>query len=357
MARIRLQDVATHAGVSRSTASLVLRGSTRISSGTSARVRASMSELGYVYDRAAANLRGEPSKIVALVMTDLYNPFFATLTMALEDVLHQAGYTLLLGYSRDETARQEELLGAMAERRVDGVLLLPAEGTDQGLVERLEAQGVPTIMFARHVGSSVSYAGPDNREAGRLLGRHLRGVGIRHAALLGGPKDSSARSERAAGLVEGGDGTLDLGSWTVGWSASSAGATTSRVADAVHDLLGRGDWPDCIIGYNDVVASAVSTALREHGVAPGADIAVAGFDDITAAAHQSPPLTTVATHPELVGTACAELLLRRLKMGRAAPPEMRLIAPTLRVRTSTTAWRSRCGTARRSDGNAASPVS
>src|SRR5690554_3969981 len=118
MSRVTLKDVSTRAGVSRSTASLVLRGSDRISPATRGRVRAAREELGYVYDRAAANLRQSRPMTVGLVMADLRNPFFAELTMAAEHELHEAGYTLFIGYSRDDAARQDEIISALVERRV-----------------------------------------------------------------------------------------------------------------------------------------------------------------------------------------------------------------------------------------------
>lgn len=332
MARVTLKDVAVAAGVSRATASLVLRGSPRIPEQTAERVRAAMAELGYVYDRAAAMMREHRTMTVGLVMTDLRNPFFAELTMALEDALHREGFTVLVGWSRDETARQGELLRTMAERRVDGLFLLPAQGTSADDVADVEAGDVPVVQLARRTGPHGSYAGPDNVAAGRLLGEHLREIGVRRAVLLGGPAESSARTERVAGLLDGARGALVLDN--VPAAELPAPADPAAVA-AVLDDLGP---LDCLVGYNDVVAIAAGAALRARGVEPGTAIAVAGFDDVPSAAHQAPPLTSVATHPDLVGAACAAEMLARI--GGAAP-QSRLVEPDLHVRASTTAWSGR----------------
>lgn len=337
MARVTLDDVAKRAGVSRSTVSLVLRGNSRISPATASKVRAAMKDLDYVYDRAAANLRQSQTMTVALILTEVGNPFFAELTMAIEGVLREAGYTLFIGYSRDETQVQEQLLAAMIERRVDGVLLLPAAGTTAEDLTVLSRYNIPWTLLTRHLGTlDDRYIGPNNYEAGRLLGTHLRTIGVEDVVLLGGPAQSSARPERLAGLVASSDG-----SFAIEESSQEIYSATSSAAgsDALAQLLGRGSLPDCIVAYNDIIAVGVLDGLRQRGFQPGSEVAVASFDDIEFAAQQVPPLTSVATHADEVGQASAE---RILSMLAGTPPDAPvLITPTLQVRSSTGAWRPR----------------
>src|SRR5438067_4613770 len=93
---VTLLDVARHAGVSRATASLVLRGSPLVAAATRERVLASMQQLGYVYHRTAATLRTRRSHTVGLVITNITNPFFAELTLGVEDRLDEANYVVVL---------------------------------------------------------------------------------------------------------------------------------------------------------------------------------------------------------------------------------------------------------------------
>ncbi|MFV0254136.1 MAG: LacI family DNA-binding transcriptional regulator [Beutenbergiaceae bacterium] len=323
------------AGVSRATASLVLRGSPRVSAATAERVRRAMVELGYVYDRAAANLRQSRSMTVGLVMTDLANPFFAELTVALEEVVHKAGYNLFLGYTRDDLTRQREILSAMIEHRVDGICLLPAKGTSDADLQPLIAHDIAHVLFTRHLRAERAYVGADNVEAGRMLGRHLLSIGVRTAAFLGG-QEVSSRQERLQGLSQACGDAIE---WAAGEPIYSA-ASPSGGAAAVEQLLASGAVPDCIVAYNDIVAMGVSSALRRAGIAPGEHVAVASFDDIQLAAEQVPPLTSVATHAPLVGVACADRLLA-LIAGTDSGPQRHLITPALRVRASTGAWRPR----------------
>lgn len=334
MPRVTLLDVSKHAGVSRATASLVVRGSSRVAPATAERVRASMAELGYVYDRAAANLRQSRTMTLGLVMTDLSNPFFAELTMAFEREVHRRGYTLFIGYTRDDVERQQQTLSAMVERRVDAVCLLPAMGSDEGSLASLDAQHTPCVLFTRHLGSPRAYVGADNVAAGRMLGEHLRSIGVRRAVFLGG-QDTSSRRERIQGLVAGAADQVQIDQPPIYSHSSIAGGI-----EAVGALLDSGVLPEAVIAYNDVIAMGANVALAERGLEPGRSVALAGFDDIQIAAGQVPALTSVATKAEEVGTTGAQLLLGYLD-GTEPKPRTLLATPELRIRASTAMWRPR----------------
>ncbi|MGO2558655.1 LacI family DNA-binding transcriptional regulator [Brachybacterium sp.] len=335
MRRITLTEVGDRAGVSRSTASLVLRGSSKISKETARRVREAMDELGYVYDRSAANLRHARSMTLGLVMNDLRNPFLADLAVVFERSVRRAGYTVFIGYSGDDLGDQQQMLSAMVEHRIDGCLLMPAAGTERESLKVLGSHEIPSVLFARHLGGAEPYIGPDNVEAGRLLGRHLRTIGVKEAVFLGGPSPSSARAERLAGLREGFDGRVEL----VDGGLTDSTVSSDSGSKAVSRLLGDGTIPDCIVAYNDIIAVGVTYELRLRGFEPGSDVAVASFDDIWIASQQVPPLTSVSTHAEEVGLACAEELLAQIDEPRQNG--QKLIAPSLQVRASTGSWRPR----------------
>jgi LacI family transcriptional regulator len=333
LARVTLKDVAAACGVSRATVSLVLQDSSRVSAETKKRVREAMRRLGYVYDRRAANLRTQHSMTVALIATDVRNPFFAELTMAMERTLYKEGYTLFLGYSYDDRQRQAKLLEAMCEHRVDGVLLVPSyRTTGETLTQTLGASGVPHVLVTRHVpGYHADYVGADNVRAGELLAEHLVAIGRHRTAFLGGPPGSTARMERERGLR---DALRRLGAeWDPRLSIPTS-ADRDGGLRAVELLLSAQSTPDAVVCYNDATAFGVLAALRSAGLSPGVDVAVASFDDIPLATLQQPPLTSVATHPERVGAEAADLLLRRIN-DPALPPRTVLLAPELHEREST----------------------
>jgi len=336
--KVTLNDVSRVAGVSRSTASLVLRGSSRIPEATSDRVRLAMAELGYVYNRHAANMRRSESMTLGLLVTDIRNPYFAGLTMAIEEAAHEAGYTLFVGYSRDDVERQSLHLETMVQQQVDGIFLLPATGSELnpicGIVDR---SSVPVLQLARYFSEELDYVGPDNIAAGTQLAQHVASLGAASAVLIGGPDHSSARTERIKGLEAGFAGS------GVTFDPLLSAATTNNAAggaEGIARVLDQGVWPDAIIAYSDAVALGIYAELRRRNLEPGRDVSVASFDDIAMAELLLPPLTSVSTYPELIGRTAAELLLNRIR-DPSLEPQRSLIDPALKVRASTAQWRPR----------------
>lgn len=345
MARATLADVSLHAGVSRSTASLVLNNSPEIPEATKERVRASMVELGYVYNRRAASLRNQKSMALGLVVTEIRNPYFAELAMTLEDVAYAHGYALFVCYSRDDVSRQDVLISRLLERGIDGLVLLPAAATEAANIDQLlEGSRTPLVLLARHFGLQHDYVGADNRLAGELLGRHLGAIGTRNVAMIGGPVGTSASLERAAGLNA---GLAESAAQFTPSERYSSPTTALGGAQATAALLDKGTLPDAIVAFSDVTAIGVYAELSARGLEPGRDVAVAGFDDIPSSAHQVPPLTTVATFPAAIGEKCAELILQTIADPRTSGPDTKqhlphiLVTPELRIRASTASWRPR----------------
>ena len=197
---VTLLDVARDAGVSRATASLVLRGSDLVADETRERVLASIRKLGYVYHRGAASLRTQRSNTVGLIVPDVTNPFFAEMTVGIEERLDQAQHVVLLGNTAETLNKQERLLAMMQEYRADGVLLCPATGTSAETIVRLRQARLPFVLFTRYVdGVEADYVGADNLRGAELATEHLIGLGHRRIAFVGGPANSSARRDRLQG--------------------------------------------------------------------------------------------------------------------------------------------------------------
>jgi len=334
--RATLSDVAAHAGVSRATASLVLRESPLVAEATRARVLASMREIGYVYNRAAASLRAQRSLTVGLAVTDITNPFFAELAVSIEHRLEAAGYAVLLTHTGDQLDKQQRLLAVLHGYQVDGLLLCPAQDTPLATVEQLRGWHLPFVLVTRYLpGSEADYVGADNRLGAERAVDHLVALGHRRIAFAGGPASSSARRDR----LDGYRAALQRH----GLAADDILATTSPVSraggfEAVHALLHLPDPPTAALCYNDVVAFGALLGLQAEGRTPGQDFAVVGFDDIADAALVRPALTTIALSPAEVGRAAVERLLERIAQPDA-PAQQVVLPPQLIIRDS-------CGTLR-----------
>lgn len=330
---ITLNDVARDVGVSRSTVSLVLRNSPLVADETRSRVLASIQRLGYVYNRGAASLRSQQSKTIGLVVTDITNPFFAELTIGVEEGLEEAQYTAFLGNTSDTLRKQITLLERMQEHRPDGILLCPTAGTTLEQIRRIQHQ-TPLVFFVRYLPDlgfkNFDYVGVDNVQGAAIATAHLLAHGHTRIAFIGGSADSSARRDRmlgysnqmkAAGLA------IDDRLFVVGPVTREAGR------QAVLHLLERPDPPTAALCYNDVVAFGVQLGLQASGRRTGQDFAIVGFDDISEAALWQPALTTVALEPRRLGRLAAQLLLDRIEQPDA-PVRQIVFACRLVVRDS-----------------------
>ena len=326
-----LIDVARHAGVSRATASLVLRNSPLVADTTREQVLASMRELGYVYNRAAANLRSRESRTIGLVVTDVTNPFFAELAVSIESRLTDANYAVLLSNTLDDLNKQDRLLQIMNGHQADGILLCPAENTPTQTLELLRRWNLPFVLIARYLPESeCDYAGADNVAGAGLAVKHLFERGHRRIAFLGGNPHSSARRERLLGYQ---NALNKLGLGAVPGLSVFSPVSRRGGYEALLNLLDQPDPPTAALCYNDVVAFGGMLALQSKNMTPGQDFAIVGFDNIADAALVRPALTTVAISPEQIGEAAIELLLKRIE-ATDAPPQRRVLAPKLVIRNS-----------------------
>ena len=321
--RITLVDVARHAGVSRATASLVVRNSPLVAEETRQRVLDSMQKLGYVYNRGAARLRTQQSFTIGVIVLDISNPFFAELTLGAEEQLEASGYVALLANTADDAGRQSRLLDIVLEHGVDGVLLCPAQETPPELIASLHRK-LPVVQFVRSLpGIDVDYVGADHEHGTKLGVDHLIMHGHQRIAYIGGPMNSSARQERLDGYYE----ALQYHDLTVDESLVVAGpGSRASGYNAILRLLEHPDPPTAAMCYNDVVAFGVMLGLQTVGRAPGEDFGIVGFDNIADAATWHPALTTISGDPREIGKVAASQLLERLN--NPALEINRIILPT-----------------------------
>lgn len=329
--RVTLQDVAEHAGVSRATASLIVRGSPKIAEKTRQKVLNSMKELGYVYDRIAANMRSQNSSTVGLIITDIANPFYAELLRGVHNALEEAGYIVFLGTTFDSDVKQEQLISRMLEHRVGGIILCPVSGSSNESIERISDIDIPLVLAVRELKDiSCDYVGIDYAVGAQMAVNHLLHKGHRRIAFLGGTSESSAWKERRKGyeiaLKQAGiaiDDSLIIESPVT----RDGGMATVRKA------LLNAQPPTAAFCFNDLVAHGVILGLNEAGLQPGEDMAIVGFDNNNEAPLYNPPLTTVSSYARLIGSQAASLLHQRILDHDRANQRI-ILQPELIIRSS-----------------------
>ena len=327
--RITVTDLARAAGVSRSTVSLVLRNSPLVKRETGRRVEDAIDRLGYVYNRNAANLRRRTSDMVAMVINDLTNPFFAELAVGLEDALQAAGYVSLMANTDEDPARQRRVMETMREHGAAGFILCPAMGTDTGQAAAMADWNVPVIQVMRRLpGARLGAVVPDNVLGARMAAERLLALGHRRIAFLGGGDGNVVTAERVAGyrLALDAAGIAEDPALTVPAPLNRGGGV-----EALRTVLALDRPPTAALCFSDVVAFGVLDALVAAGRTVGRDFSVIGFDDVAGARHTLPPLTTVAVYPRELGRRSAAALLRRIA-DPSEPPEEEILAPSLVVR-------------------------
>ena len=322
--KLTLNDVALGCDVSRATVSLVLRGSPLVRAETRARVEAEIRRVGYIYNRAAANLRAQSSSSVALVVNDLSNPYFAEFAAGVDEALAAVGFVTLLGSTGESVERQQAVLASLIEHAPAGIILSPAEGSDGAAIARIVGHHVPVLVFNRELDGDWDYIAMDNSTGARLATEHLIELGHRRIAFYGGHRDSSSCRERREGY----QAALAAAGITAepGWRIETA-PTRLEAARQVGGLFARDPAPTAAVCYNDAVALGLQLGLIARGRRPGFDFAVIGFDDIPEASLSVPPLTTIATEPRARGRQAAERILQR-----AREPSTAIARQTIPVR-------------------------
>jgi LacI family transcriptional regulator len=327
--RVTLLDIAGDAGVSRATVSLVIRNVPSVADRTRKRVLRSIKRLGYVYHRGAASLRTQQSHAIGLVVSDITNPFFAEVIVAIEERLAAAHLVTLLGNTSEDRAKEAHLLKTMSEFPADGILICPALGL-RSPTGTLNLRGqIPVVSFARRV-AGHDYAGVDNAQGAQLAVDHLYQLGHRRIAFIGGNPKASTGQERIEGYQR---ALTQLGLQFDPLLVVPSVPNRGGGHDGVQTLLRMERRPTAALCFNDVVALGVIEAIKHSNLKVGTDFGVVGFNNIPDAAQSLPGLTTVDTSPRQLGQTAAELLLKRIEK-RDSPIRTVILQPKLIVRAS-----------------------
>ncbi|WP_448256352.1 LacI family DNA-binding transcriptional regulator [Microbacterium aurum] len=308
---VSVRDVAAAASVSVGTVSNVLNRTDKVAPATVERVLRAISELGFVRNDAARQLRAGRSRSIGIVVLDVGNPFFAEVVRGAEARAAEQGLSVLVGNSDDSIDRERAYLDLFLEQRVNGVLITPA-GADLSPLARLQNLGTPVVLVDREDPSPVlASVSVDDEEGGYLAVAHLLETGRRRVAYVSGPGTISQVAERLAGARRA--------------IAEVAGAALEVIeVPALTVLHGRAagegiarrpivERPDAIFAANDLLAVGALQALTMlSDVRVPEEIALIGYDDIDFAGTAIVPLSSIRQPAHLIGYTAVDVLLRGL---------------------------------------------
>ncbi|WP_405009623.1 LacI family DNA-binding transcriptional regulator [Kitasatospora sp. NBC_01539] len=331
---VSLKDVAQRAGVSVKTVSNVVNHYPHVTPQMRAKVQKAIDELGYRPNLTARHLRKGRTGIIALAVPELGNPYFAELAGAVIDAAARHEYTVLVDHTAGRREREIHVSGGFSSHVIDGLILSPIHLETEDLTGRDET--VPLVLLGeREYEAPYDHIAIDNIAASREAVRHLLSLGHRRIAFLGsrtGHERQPAHMRmrgwhdelQAAGIVP--DESLVV--VTEGYGRADGAA-------AMASLLDRGERPDAVFAYNDLIAIGAMRTLTERGLRIPEDVAVAGFDDIEDGRFAAVPLTTISPDKQAIARLAVDRLVARLTGLSPAEPRRERPGYRLVVRGST----------------------
>ncbi len=329
MATIR--DVAKRAGVSPITVSRVINNFDYVSEENRRRVHAAIAELGYVPNTVARSLRSKRTNTLALVLTDVSNPFFTTVARGVEDTASKAGYTVILCNTDESEAEQQKYLDVLIQKQVDGILLVPAtSGPDS--VRFIQKYSTPLVILDRRVvGAEADIVRADSEGGAYALVKMLIELGHRRIAMMSGPHGVSTAEDRVAGyrraLAEAGI-RVEAKRITYGPFSRKTGY------EMTHRAMGIQPRPTALFAGHNFMAIGAMQALREMEMRVPEDVAVVCFDDLPLDFLTVPFFTMAAQPAYEMGKKATELLLARLADEGPHEPQEIVLPTEIVVRRS-----------------------
>lgn len=325
-----IREVAALAGVSTATVSNVFSGRKPVNDDLKAKVQRAAASLGYQVDRAASQLRSGRTRIIAVLVPDLTDTFFATIVSRLETQASQRGYDVIVASSHDSRSVESSRLKALLSWRPAGLVVVPCSSVLPP--ELLAARDRIPMVLVDRVATRDAMADTvtiDNIDAGEIAARHLLELGHRDIVVALSHLDYPPIGERSAGaanLIASYAGRppriLELGS------------DVEAGAKIFSQWLERHPLPGAVVALTNVTTLSVLSALAAHGVAIPGKTSVVAFDDYAWMAARNTGLTAVRQPVDQIASTAWNRLLLRIEQGTEAAIVPTVLSASLVVRAS-----------------------
>jgi len=322
---VSARDVARVAGVSISTVSRALTKPDDVAPTTLTKVLDTARGMGYRPNLAARGLITGRTGIIGLIVPDLENPFFASVTKGVQGRARAAGYAVIISDSDEDPSQEAELVRDLS-KRVDGMVMCSPRAPDSVIAG---LAGECTLVLVNRRCGDIPTVEIDNLEGIRLAMEHLHALGHRTIAYVGGPSMSWSNMQRLDALravaAQSADTDLiDLGSFQPYVSGGIASGDLVIASGAT-----------AVLAYNDLVAFGLLDRLRQRGVRVPEDISVVGVDNLPMSALTTPSLTSVGIPLVSCGRAATDMVLSLVRNPSSPPVQHHNLSFRLAVRAST----------------------
>ena len=312
MDRVRMRDVAVHAGVSVRTVSNVVNGYAHVSTAMRDRVQRSLDELDYKMDYLARGLKSGRTGFIAMVVPYLDEPYFALLAQAVVRAAAGRGLGVLVDITGSDPAAELKTIQDGMASVADGVLVCHPGQLPEA---RLPSPGFPLVIVGGpRPGPELDYVGTDDAAAARAAVVHLARSGRRRIAMIGASPGDSGRRQHDGYQQALAEADLEPAG-TLARPDQEPGAAAG-MAEMDRYLDGTAPAPDAVFAASDVVAIGVLRSLAEHGLRVPGDVAVIGVGGIAEAEYITPSLSSIAFDLDAMAGRALDLLEEQTGPGR-----------------------------------------
>jgi len=314
-------DIAREARVSVSTVSHVVNGTRRVAPATARAVREIVARTGYSANAVARALKTSRTRSVGIAVSVACNPYFGDIVGAIEGECALSGMMVFLSDTRDDPEIEFDVVRALLQRRVDGLILAPSADPERRTLRYLAEKGTPCVLVDRTPDPSFDQVGVDNGEAIAGLVQRVAARGHRRIGYVGGAPGFETTMERVAGYRA---ALVDLGLGFDDGLVGIGNTTVTAAAEAVRKLLARPQRPTALVCGNNLCTIGAMRALRALGLRVPADLSLVGFDDFEWAELFEPRLTLIAQPVAEIGRRATQLLMERIAEPQGPPRTVRL---------------------------------
>lgn len=320
---VKIEDVARRAGVSTATVSLALNGSSKVSQKTRRRIEEIAREMNYHPNPSAKRLAMRRSRQIGLIVPDIENHYYSSLSQHILNALLPSDYTLLMSTSMNSRQMEKRIITDMIGNQVEGLLIAPVEKVNEDLsyLDMLERAAIPYIFVtSAYPGIPHPCVMCDLYQGMYRLLEHLHASGRRNVVMLSGTRDVYCFELRDRGYLD-----------YVDHHALSR-REIHHLRDVHYDdayrfaLTMDVKGVDAVVCVNDMMALGVINALEERQIRVPRDMAVAGFDDSIFSRVSPVSITTVRQDVGAMAQRATEQILR-LVDGQPADPAADLHIP------------------------------
>ncbi|MED3575315.1 LacI family DNA-binding transcriptional regulator [Cytobacillus praedii] len=321
-----IKDVANEANVSVATVSRVLNNNGYVNEDTRKKVLKAIEKLDYKPNAVARSLFKKQSKTIALIVPDIKNPFFPEIARAIEDVLNNNDYTLILCNSDEHEDKEKKYFDVMKQKYVDGVIIV----TSTLAPNYIEKNNIPIVSLDRPIHQSIPSVSVNNYEGAKEAVQYLKKIGCKKIAHVRGPVSVINADERYKGYLS----EVCNEPWFNKDYIINGNYNVLETAKATMVLLSKHRDIDGIFAGNDYMALGVLKAATQMGIRIPQDLSLIGFDGIQLCELTSPEITTMAQPIYELGESAAKLLLDMIE-GKAVNPAQQEFKVSLKLGQST----------------------